>query len=103
MPGLEAADLVLLADRVGRVGRGGVDGLLDAHPQSEDAELEDEEHRFEVIELPGLKSEARATTAPASMSLRAGARLSCIRKNGTPGRRIAAVALPARACDPRSR
>ena len=58
---------------------------------------------FSVIELPGLKSEARATAAPASMSRRAGARLSCIRKKETPGRRMAAVSLAGQGGDARRR
>ena len=45
------------------------------------------------MELPGLKSVASATVAPSSMSLRAGAFLSCMRKKGTAGRSVATVEL----------
>ncbi len=49
-----------------------------------------------------MKSVARATAAPASTSLRAGARLAIIRKNETPGSRTAAVSLAASRAMPSS-
>ena len=41
---LEASDPVVPADRVGGVGRAGVDSLLDGQPEGKHSELEDEEH-----------------------------------------------------------
>lgn len=42
--GLDRPDLVLETEGEGPVGRGGVEGLLDIHPEKEDPELDDELH-----------------------------------------------------------